>query len=104
MDAKKAEKKLRAQLDELLTRSKVIEDDLRHPLDADSEEQAMDLADDEALAGVDEVLRREIAATRQALLRIERDEYGICVSCGNDISEGRLEALPTATQCIDCAA
>lgn len=104
MEAKKAERLLRAQLDELLGRAKVIEDDLRHPLEADSSEQAIDLADDEALAGVDEVLRREIADIRRALLRIERGEYGSCASCGVDISEGRLEALPTATQCIKCAA
>lgn len=104
MDAKKAESTLRSQLDELLKRARVIEDDLRHPLDADSSEQAIDLADDEALSGVDEVLRREIAAIRQALLRIERGEYGSCATCGADISEGRLEALPTATQCIKCAA
>jgi len=103
MDAKKAEKLLNSKLDELLGRAREIEDDLRHPLDADSSEQAVDLADDEALAGVDEVLRHEIADIRQALLRIERGEYGSCASCGADISEGRLEALPTATLCIKCA-
>jgi DnaK suppressor protein len=104
MDAKNAEEVLRARLDELLDRSKVIEEDLRHPLEADSEEQAVDLADDEALAGVDEVLKREIAAVRLALLRIERGEYGSCAACGEDIAEKRLEALPTATLCIKCAA
>ena len=34
-------------------------------LDADSSEQAVDLSDDEALAGVSQVLRREIADIRQ---------------------------------------
>ncbi|MDG2002742.1 MAG: TraR/DksA family transcriptional regulator [Novosphingobium sp.] len=104
MEANKARKFLKSQLDELLTRAQVIEDDLRHPLEADSSEQAIDLADDEALAGVDEVLRHEISDIRKALLRIERDEYGSCASCGGDIREGRLEALPTATLCIKCAA
>ena len=104
MEPNKPEQLLRSQLDELLSRAQVIEDDLRHPLEADSSEQAIDLADDEALAAVDEVLRREISATRQALLRIERGDYGSCASCGKDISEDRLEALPTATQCIKCAA
>jgi len=103
MDAKKAEQLLRKQLDELLERAQVIEDDLRHPLDADSSEQAVDLADDESLAGVDEVLRREISDIRQALLRIERDEYGSCATCGEDIAPGRREVLPTATLCIKCA-
>lgn len=49
----------------------MIEDDLRHPLDADWSEQAVDLADHEALEGVDDVLRAEIQQIRLALLRIE---------------------------------
>ena len=94
---------LEAQLAELLGRSREIRDELRHELDADSSEQAIDLADDESLAGVDDVLRAEIAETRQALLRIEQGTYGACAKCGDDISEERLKALPTATLCIKCA-
>ncbi len=97
------EKSLRAKLAELLERAEAIEDDLRHELDADSSEQAVDLADDEALAGIDDVLRQEIHEIRQSLLRIEDGSYGICVSCGGAISPDRLEALPTATRCIACA-
>jgi RNA polymerase-binding transcription factor DksA len=29
--------------------------------------------------------------------------YGICTNCGTQIAEERLEALPWATLCIDCA-
>lgn len=38
-----------------------------------------------------------------ALIRIEEGEYGICESCGNDIPTARLDALPYATLCVDCA-
>jgi DnaK suppressor protein len=38
-----------------------------------------------------------------ALARIDRGEYGICESCGNDIPTARLDALPYATLCVDCA-
>lgn len=38
-----------------------------------------------------------------ALARIDRGEYGICESCGNDIPTARLDALPYATFCVDCA-
>lgn len=38
-----------------------------------------------------------------ALSRIERGEYGQCESCGNDIPTARLDALPYATFCVDCA-
>ena len=94
---------LRARLAELEGRAGNIEEDLRHPLEADSTEQAVDLADDEALAGVSDVLRREIAETRAALARAEQGQYGLCEHCGQRISPERLKALPTATRCISCA-
>jgi RNA polymerase-binding protein DksA len=37
-----------------------------------------------------------------ALRRIDEGTYGICETCGQPISEERLEAIPYATQCIDC--
>ena len=95
--------RLETRLKDLLGRAEVIEDDLRHPLDADSEEQAQDLADDEALEGVDDVLREEIRQVRYALARIKNGTYGICAGCGAPISPERLDARPIATRCIDCA-
>ncbi|KPP96209.1 TraR/DksA family transcriptional regulator [Erythrobacter sp. HL-111] len=95
---------LQARLDQLLERAEVIEDDLRHPLDDDLEEQAIDLADDEALEGVDDVLRAEIAQLRLALLRIANGTYGTCSNCGAQIDPRRLQARPIATRCIKCAA
>ncbi|QSB43463.1 TraR/DksA family transcriptional regulator [Tsuneonella flava] len=98
---------LKAQLEDrlatLLNRVDDIEDDLRHPLDADSEEQAVDLSDDEALEGVDSILREEIAQVRAALARIENGTYGKCAVCGKLISRARLQARPIATRCIDHA-
>ena len=37
-----------------------------------------------------------------ALRRIKEGNYGDCVSCGSQISEGRLRALPFALRCKDC--
>jgi RNA polymerase-binding protein DksA len=37
-----------------------------------------------------------------ALERIDEGTFGICATCGQPISEERLEAIPYATQCIDC--
>jgi DnaK suppressor protein len=34
--------------------------------------------------------------------RIDDDDYGFCDTCGVEIGIRRLEARPTATQCIDC--
>jgi len=94
---------LTTRIKELTNRAEVIEDDLRHPLDADSSEQAVDLADDEVLIGVDEVVRQEILQARAALQRIKNGTYGICSSCGNPIDADRIKALPTALRCIKCA-
>jgi DnaK suppressor protein len=36
------------------------------------------------------------------LERLEEGTFGICESCGEDISEERLKARPVTTLCIDC--
>ena len=74
------------------------------------EEMAHDLADtatetydrelDYTLEENSEHVLEEIEA---ALKRIEEGTYGICTNCGTQIAEARLEALPWATLCIDCA-
>jgi RNA polymerase-binding protein DksA len=38
----------------------------------------------------------------EALQRIENGTFGICRTCSGEIGNGRLEAVPTATQCIEC--
>lgn len=96
-------KQLETRLADLVGRSKEIEEDLQHQLDPDLEEQAIDLEDDEALSGIDDVLRKEIVAIRNALGRIDNGTYGICVKCGGKISKERLKVLPTATTCMECA-
>ena len=102
-DQKAIAEALTARLAELMARAEDIEEDLRHPLEADSAEQAIDLADDEALIGVDLVLRQEAEDIRAALVRIDKGTYGVCAICGDDIAAARLDALPTATRCIKCA-
>lgn len=95
---------LKARLADIGERTREIEDDLRHPLDDDLEDQAIDLADDESLEGVDTVLLAEARQIRFALARIEAGTYGSCANCGEDIAPERLKARPIATRCIKCAA
>ena len=75
--------------------------------------QLVDTAIDEAdWATVDiseDISLRRLAAHRQLLLDIEEclrkineGTYGICEECGEEISEKRLNVIPTATLCIDC--
>lgn len=43
-----------------------------------------------------------IQKIEKALDRIEEGSYGICETCGEDISVKRLEARPVTEQCIEC--
>ena len=47
--------------------------------------------------------REEIAALDRAESRLAAGTYGRCLSCGSAIPDARLEALPGAEMCLDCA-
>lgn len=46
--------------------------------------------------------RKLIKKIDESLQSLDREEYGYCETCGVEIGLRRLEARPTATQCIDC--
>lgn len=46
--------------------------------------------------------RKLIKKIEKTLQKIEDDDFGYCDSCGVEIGIRRLEARPTADQCIDC--
>lgn len=50
--------------------------------------------------------RRAAERTRidVALKRIEEGEFGFCLTCGDEISAGRLNHDPSVSQCLPCAA
>lgn len=73
------------------------------PLDADWQEQAIELENDETLDGLDARGRAAIEAIDAALARIALGSYGECAVCGEAIPAARLEAQPTAVTCIGCA-
>jgi RNA polymerase-binding protein DksA len=37
-----------------------------------------------------------------ALTRIQQGKYGLCIKCGKQIPQDRLEAIPYALMCIEC--
>jgi DnaK suppressor protein len=43
-----------------------------------------------------------LSAIEDALGRVRREEYGICMECGQAISKARLEAVPWTRWCRDC--
>jgi DnaK suppressor protein len=51
---------------------------------------------------LDDNAKRVLPQIDAALKRIDDGKYGTCTSCGKPISEGRLEARPSSTVCIEC--
>jgi DnaK suppressor protein len=46
--------------------------------------------------------RKLIVKIREALQRIEDGTFGLCDSCGDEITADRLKARPVTTLCIEC--
>ena len=77
---------------------------------APTEEGAQDIADQASTAYTKEFLlsiggaeRRLLREVDAALQKIRQNTYGTCEGCGEPINERRLEALPFALLCIQCA-
>lgn len=66
---------------------------------ADLATVTLDREIDDTLEENSEHLLKEI---EKALEKIEQGTFGICETCGQPIAEERLQAIPYATQCIDC--
>lgn len=67
------------------------------PGDVDSE----DLYQDEFDAGREQDLRTELSAVERAEARLADGTYGLSVESGEQIPDGRLEALPTAERTVE---
>ena len=96
--------RLETKLEQLTRRVRKIEGDLRRRPNIDSEERAMELANDDVLEELDVSTRDELHDIQEALGRIEAGTYGICTHCGEPIGDQRLEVLPYTATCVGCAA
>ena len=64
----------------------------------------MDALQQQAMAkATDERADIELLQIEGALGRIKAGEYGYCIKCGEDITEGRLKVDPGVLTCIGCA-
>jgi len=98
--------RLRERRRVLSLRMKRVRDDRRRasgPLDPDFAEQAVQRENDEVLDVLSDAEQRELEQLDAALARIDSGCFGICDACGADIDPLRLEALPSADLCIECA-
>lgn len=88
---------------ELMRRVDALDQDLRHALPMDSEEQATALENRDVQLALDAEARTELVDIERALSRMDDGSYGVCIDCGSDIGAPRLDAQPFASRCITCA-
>jgi RNA polymerase-binding transcription factor DksA len=53
--------------------------------------------------GLQKNLKNLIKDTKEAIKRIEKGKYGVCVDCNELIEQGRLKIYPSASLCASCA-
>lgn len=104
MDKEKIRVVLEKKAEALAEKLNLIESDaVRNPLSSDSEDRSQQIENDDVLNELDSVEANELQLVKLALRRLDNGEYGVCGECGEQISEARLQALPYANICIECA-
>ena len=64
----------------------------------------MDAMQAQAMAQASQQRREQILRRIEAaLLRLDDDDFGYCLQCGEPINPKRLEFDPTVELCVDCA-
>jgi DnaK suppressor protein len=94
---------LEARLGELQARLASIKREVTQSHSGDSAEQAQERENDEVVDAIGNETAQSIRVIQAAIERIDDGTYGICDRCGEEIGEARLEAIPEATRCVNCA-
>jgi RNA polymerase-binding protein DksA len=93
---------LRDELAQRIARAQATSQAVLDPIEAtDDRAERGEISDDALTLGTH--YTREQHEVDDALLRIERGEYGVCEVCGKPIELERFEAQPTARLCEEDA-
>ena len=101
---------IRRELIAELAATRITLDDLRRQRadrfdDDEHDPEGLPLSGEHSrLDGLLRATERRIAEVDAALINAKAGRYGVCLTCGRPIPPGRLEARPTATLCVACAA
>lgn len=106
MDQSPHRKRIQEEMEELRSLSDGSRDS-RAPVELDQQSvgrlSRMDAMQQQSMDLAREGRRRQrLAILAAALRRMDEDDYGYCLSCGDDIAAARLAADPAATLCVDC--
>lgn len=106
LNIEEIEHELIAKREDIIKRMQFLQMDKRRieePLTQDFDDQVASVENDQVIDGLDEMTRSQLASINEALDRIHNGQYGICINCGEQISEKRMHALPYVLTCINCA-
>ncbi|MBT3926224.1 MAG: TraR/DksA family transcriptional regulator [Rhodospirillaceae bacterium] len=107
MDIKKIKVELLARRKALVELAEEAEG-ARQPVELDQTRvgrlSRMDALQGQAMAQ-ETARRRDVEVSRidAALKRVDEDEYGYCLACGEKIAAARLKLDPMAAVCVTCA-
>lgn len=69
----------------------------------DEADVAADVIDRTLLTALGAQDAKRLQQIDNSLDRIYQNKYGRCIKCGKEIPKGRLEAVPWALMCVNCA-
>jgi len=87
----------------LVARIKSIDSGFARRRSPDFSEQATEQENEEVLVNLKNEAESELRNVNLALHKLNNGIYGECERCHKDIGEKRLNAIPFAQLCIDCA-
>jgi len=68
----------------------------------DSGDEVLSLSLEKLQSSLQQTEIDELHLIKRALERLKKNEYGICIDCGEPISAPRLDNYPYAARCIVC--
>ncbi|RBQ15380.1 conjugal transfer protein TraR [Spongiactinospora rosea] len=104
MDDATARMRLQTMLGDLERSIAVLRGDPVAVRERSAADAGSDLTDADRTRAMLDVATRQRNAVLSALKRLEEGSYGRCLDCGRMVPEGRLEARPEASRCVQCQA
>jgi RNA polymerase-binding transcription factor DksA len=71
------------------------------PIDQHQADAGSDVFEREKDFTIRDQIDDDLGAVQDAFVRLQRGSYGRCATCGTDIPESRLSAMPTARFCVE---
>lgn len=107
-DLVREKEEIESELERFTTKSPVMKNDYRavFPKSDQSDtldEQAHNVTEYGQDIEVEQNLELRLREINETLEKINSGAYGVCNRCQSPIEENRLEAMPVAKLCVDCA-